>query len=95
MKFSIEIDATPQEVRETLGLPDIQAVQERMIERIEERVMASVDEYDPAKLLTMFVPEGVRFLMDCRKLSLMAFHHWLEKVRKKIEGSSFFVLEHF
>ncbi|MCK5679526.1 hypothetical protein KAI46_01790 [bacterium] len=67
MKFSIEVDATPKEVRESLGLPDIQAVQERVIERIEEKVMDSVDEYDPAKLMTMFVPEGVRFLDGLQK----------------------------
>ncbi len=83
MKFSIEIDATPKEVRETLGLPDIQAVQERVIERIEERVMASVDEYDPAKLLTMFVPEGVRFLDGLQKTIFDGISPLVGKSKKK------------
>ncbi|MCK5915205.1 MAG: hypothetical protein KAG92_03615 [Deltaproteobacteria bacterium] len=67
MKFTIEIDATPKDVRDSLGLPDIQAVQERIIEKIEGRVMDCVDTYDPTKLLTMFVPEGARLFDGLQK----------------------------
>ncbi len=83
MKFSIEVDATPKEVRDSLGLPDIQAVQERVIERIEEKVMDSVDEYDPAKLLTMFVPEGVRFLDGLQKTIFEGISPITKKSKKK------------
>lgn len=70
MKFSIEIDATPKEVRESLGLPDIQAVQDRVIESLEERVLASVDTYDPVKLLNIFVPQGAGLLDGLQKTLL-------------------------
>ena len=68
MKFTIEVDATPKEVRESLGLPDISGIQDRILERIEEKVMATIETYDPVKLLKMFVPEeGTRLLSGLQK----------------------------
>ncbi len=83
MKFTIKVDATPQEVRESMGLPDIQAVQERVVGKIEERVMASIDEYEPTKLLTMFVPEGVRFLGGVQKTIFDGLSPYVGNNKKK------------
>ncbi len=67
MKFTIEIDATPKEVRESLGLPDIQAAQDRVVAKVEERVMDFVDDYDPTKLVKMLIPDGLGFLEGMQK----------------------------
>ena len=70
MKFIVEVDATPKEVRESLGLPDIQAVQERVIKRIEDKVMDSVESCDPTKLLKTVIPEGLGLLGGLQKTIL-------------------------
>ena len=70
MKFIIEIDATPEEVRDSLGLPDIKALQERVIERIEDKVMDSIETYDPTSLLKTIIPEGLGVLSGLQKNSL-------------------------
>ena len=73
MKISIEIEATPKEARDSLGLPDIQAVQDRVIKRIEEKVMGAVEDYDPSGLLRALVPEGLGVLEGFQKAMFKSF----------------------
>ena len=42
MKFSIDIDCTPEEARQFLGLPDVEAFQKSMMELVQERLTAQV-----------------------------------------------------
>jgi hypothetical protein len=41
MKFNIEIDCTPEEARKFLGLPDVSAVQERLMIQVETQMSAA------------------------------------------------------
>ncbi|MEM7100174.1 MAG: DUF6489 family protein [Pseudomonadota bacterium] len=41
MKINIEIDLTPEEAREFLGLPNIRAFQEKMVDQFAQRLDAS------------------------------------------------------
>ena len=70
MKLIIEIDATPKEVREAVGLPDIQAVQDRVIDKIEDRVMTTINDLDPTNLLKIIIPEGLGILDGLQKTIL-------------------------
>jgi len=70
IKMDVEVDATPKEVRETLGLPDIQAVQERIIAKVEKRVTDALSVTDPTKLLGMFMPEGFGLPEGLQKMVL-------------------------
>lgn len=56
MKATIEIDATPQEMRELLGLPEVQSVQKEMMEKIRDKMLAGVDSGDAASLMKIFMP---------------------------------------
>ncbi len=56
MKAKIEIDATPQELRALLGLPDVEPLQEEMLGKIRQKMLDSLDSSDPAALLKLFLP---------------------------------------
>jgi len=56
MKATIEIDATPQEMRELLGLPEVQGLQQELIEKIREKMLASIDSNDMAELMKVYMP---------------------------------------
>lgn len=56
MKTTIEIDATPQELRTLLGLPDVEHLQEEMLEKIRAKMFESLDNNDPAALMKLFMP---------------------------------------
>ena len=69
MKATIEIDATPQELRTLLGLPDVEHLQEEMLEKIRTKMFESLDSNDPAALMKLFMPmpdqmESLQPLMD-------------------------------
>ncbi|MFX6857783.1 DUF6489 family protein, partial [Acinetobacter baumannii] len=42
MKITVNIDCTPQEAREFLGLPNIQPMQEKVMKQVEEKLLAGV-----------------------------------------------------
>ena len=56
MKATINIDASPQEMRALLGLPDVEAMQQEMIAKLREKAMANIDANSPAELMKMVLP---------------------------------------
>ena len=56
MKTTIEIDATPKELRTLLGLPDVEPLQEEMLEKMRTKMFEVLDTNDPAALMKLFMP---------------------------------------
>ena len=56
MKTTIEIDATPQELRALLGLPDVEPLQEEMLNKMRDKMFESIDSNDPMMMMKMFMP---------------------------------------
>ncbi|WP_315983140.1 DUF6489 family protein [Aliamphritea spongicola] len=53
MNFKIDVEMTPEELRKVLGLPDVAAFQQEMMDKIQENMAAGAEGYDP---LTLFQP---------------------------------------
>lgn len=53
MNFKIDVEMTPEELRKVLGLPDVETFQKEMMQKIQERMEAGAEGYDP---LTLFQP---------------------------------------
>jgi hypothetical protein len=51
MKVTVTVDCTPLEAREFFGLPDVQPMQAAMMEQIQAKVMANLDQFSPETLL--------------------------------------------
>jgi hypothetical protein len=51
MKINIEIDMTPAEFRQAMGLPDVTGVQDDMAKYVRERMAQGAEGFDPATLL--------------------------------------------
>ena len=60
MKFSIDIECSPQEARQFLGLPDVEALQAGLMEQIRDRMSAHVAAMDPDALMKIWLPIGAR-----------------------------------
>lgn len=56
MKITIEVDCTPEDARRFLGLPDVVAMQDAMMEKIQQRMAAAVDATTPEALLRLWMP---------------------------------------
>jgi hypothetical protein len=67
MKFNIEVECTPQEFRQLVGLPDLQPMQERLLTEMEERFSKSFDKMSPENLISQWFnmwPEHMRKTID-------------------------------
>lgn len=62
MKIKVEFDITPQELRESLGLPDVQPLHDEVMEKIRAKVIEGVENYDPVNFLSAYSAEGARTL---------------------------------
>ncbi len=51
MKVTIEVDCTPQEAREFLGLPDVRPMQSAMMDKFQARMEESMEKFSPEALL--------------------------------------------
>ncbi len=60
MKVKIEVDCTPEEARAFLGLPDVRALQERLLTEMEARMAEYVRQSDPQTLVEHWLPFGVK-----------------------------------
>jgi len=58
MKVTIEIDCTPVEARQFMGLPDVQPMQAAVLAEIEKRVMAEAAKFSPDGFLRTWLGEG-------------------------------------
>lgn len=57
MKINVEFDLTPDEFRQALGLPDVEAFQQSLLENIQRQMESGVDGYDPMSLMRPFLQQ--------------------------------------
>ena len=51
MKATIEIDCTPDELRATMGLPDVKPLQENLMKDLENRIKDAADRMAPENII--------------------------------------------
>jgi hypothetical protein len=60
MKVTIDIDCTPLEAREFMGLPNVQPMQENVMKQLEKQMMDNIGQMSPDAILKnwmAFAPE--------------------------------------
>ena len=58
MKVKLEVDCTPQEARAFLGLPDVKALNEHLVEEIKTRMDANLALAAPEELMKNWLSFG-------------------------------------
>ena len=51
MKVNVEVDCTPLEARQFLGLPDVQPMQKAMMDDMQARMKENIDKFTPESLM--------------------------------------------
>lgn len=62
MKVSVDVEATPQELRSFFGLPNIEPLQEEMLDVVRKNMRMGMEGFDPSSLLKPFLPEQLQSL---------------------------------
>jgi hypothetical protein len=68
MKFTINVDCTPVEAREFIGLPDVAPMQERLLKEMEERMRDRIKNLDPEVLIRTWIPATIQNLGELQKV---------------------------
>ena len=51
MKVNVEIDCTPLEARQFIGLPDVQPMQVAVMERLQQQMITNIEKVSPEALM--------------------------------------------
>ncbi len=51
MKFTVDVDCTPQELRTFLGMPNVEPMQKAVMDEMQRRMMASMDQFSPVAVV--------------------------------------------
>lgn len=51
MKITFDIDCTPEEARAFFGLPDVRPLQEAVMAKVQEKIMANIQAMDPETIM--------------------------------------------
>nr|VFK18260.1 MAG: hypothetical protein BECKLPF1236B_GA0070989_11376 [Candidatus Kentron sp. LPFa]VFK21766.1 MAG: hypothetical protein BECKLPF1236A_GA0070988_103155 [Candidatus Kentron sp. LPFa]VFK34878.1 MAG: hypothetical protein BECKLPF1236C_GA0070990_103085 [Candidatus Kentron sp. LPFa]VFK59166.1 MAG: hypothetical protein BECKUNK1418G_GA0071005_100650 [Candidatus Kentron sp. UNK]VFK69048.1 MAG: hypothetical protein BECKUNK1418H_GA0071006_100942 [Candidatus Kentron sp. UNK] len=62
MKITIDVDVTPRELRGFFGLPDIKPLQDEMLDRIQDKMSTSVENFDVLSLMKPMLPAQMQSL---------------------------------
>lgn len=68
MKFTVNVDCTPEEARRFIGLPDIAAVQDRMMKELEARMQESIRTLDPETFVKTWMPATIQSWGEIQKM---------------------------
>jgi hypothetical protein len=56
MKINVTVDATAQEMREFLGLPNVQPLQDELLEMIRDNIKKGISGFDALNLMKPLLP---------------------------------------
>jgi Family of unknown function (DUF6489) len=70
MKIKLDIDCTPEEVREFFGLPRVKPVQEELLKEVQERLRANIKAMDPEAMLKTWLPASIQGFEQLQEMFL-------------------------
>ena len=79
MKISFDIDCTPEEARRFLGLPDVTAANEALVDELTKRAGEMAASMDPEKMMEQWMSAGVKGFGDLQQAFMEQFAKAQEK----------------
>ncbi len=70
MKINVNIECTPEEARQFLGLPSVAGLQDRMMKEIEEKMQENIRNLDPETFVKTWMPLGIESWGEMQKIFL-------------------------
>ena len=59
MKFTVNVDCTPEEARAFLGLPDVKPMQEQLMHELQAQIAANIRAMSPDEMMKIWLPVGL------------------------------------
>lgn len=68
MKFTMNVECTPEEARSFFGLPDIAPMQDRIMEEMEAKMRENIQTLDPETFIKTWLPATVQGWGELQKM---------------------------
>jgi hypothetical protein len=68
MKFTVNVESTPEEARAFMGLPDVQPMQEAMMKDLLDRMRANMAAMDPETIMKTWLPASLQGAEQFQKM---------------------------
>lgn len=88
MKITIDVEATPQEMREFFGLPNLQPLQDDILNTIRENMKQGASGFDPMTLMKPLFPAQMQSMEMLQKSFWDAFTSASQNTAKKKEETT-------
>ena len=72
MKIKVEFELTPQEFRESIGLPNISALQDEALAMLRDRITSDVENIDVAHIIESWFSQGIAASRKVQELLVTA-----------------------
>lgn len=60
MKVNLDIDCTPEEARKFFGLPDVEPMQQAIMQEIQKKMMDNVEGLDAENMMKNWLPTSMK-----------------------------------
>ena len=70
MKIKLDIDCTPEEVRQFFGLPEVKPLQDELLKEVQERLRANIKAMDPEAMLKTWLPTTLKGFEQLQEIFL-------------------------
>ena len=70
MKIKLDIDCTPDEVRDFFGLPQVKPLQEELLKEVQQRLSENIKAMDPEAMLKSWLPATLKGFEQLQEMFL-------------------------
>ena len=70
MKIKLDIDCTPEEVRQFFGLPEVKPLQDELLKEVQERLRTNIKAMDPEAMLKTWLPATLKGFEQLQEMFL-------------------------
>ncbi len=68
MKFTMNVECTPEEARKFFGLPDVAPMQDRLMAELEERMTENIRNLEPETFIKTWMPATIQGWQEMHRL---------------------------
>lgn len=68
MKVTVNVDCTPEEARAFMGLPDVQPMQEALMQELEQRLRENIQAMNPEAMVKTWLPASIQGAEQLQKM---------------------------
>ena len=68
MKITVNLECSPEEARNFMGLPDVKPIQDALMKELEQRMVANMQAMDPQNIARAWMPASLQGIEQLQKM---------------------------